>query len=143
MNNFAELEHDFTMISEMIRSHYNSNPYGLDKEQIDKTLDNIHGQLCKAASTMAQELINSIDNGTYDRRAEETKRRQLVTLFEMAYSCFAYGMEPVERGLTERYGNGVIDAIGADFVVESERSEHKYFDYGSFYELISDIYEIV
>ena len=142
---FNTLKNKFATVDEAIRL-YDTGHSEYSKNTLDTALDDVHKELCYAASEVAQKLIKAIDKNTYKPNSKYAKAQSeyLEALNDMAYNCYIYGVAPEDCDFNYSYGNGIIDAIGADFTVrENERTEYKYFDYSSFYELISDIYEII
>ena len=142
---FEELKKKYYTITEAIALYDSGNHSEYDEDDLNDELDNIHVELCEAVSDIAQYLINKIDDG---EEVKMTKKdladiHYLNALYDMAWTCKAYAYSPEDFGLTNSYGNGVIDSIGADFYISHcRRSEGKYFGYNEFYQLLEK-YELI
>ena len=139
---FEELKKQYCKITEAIKLYDSGNHSEYDEDDLNDDLDNIHIEICEAASDIAQYLINKIDN---DYNGEEVKLtakdlaniHYLNALYRMACNCKDYCYEPEAFGLTNFYGNGVLDGIGADFYIgHCRRSKYKYFGYNEFLNLL-------
>lgn len=145
---FEELRKQYWTITEAILLYDSGNHSEYDEDCLNEQLDEIHEELCDAASDIAKELINKIDR--YGDRAKVKMTNEdlddikyLNILFDMAWTCKAYSYSPKDFGLTKSYGNGVIDSVGADFYVgRCRRSEVVYFGYREFLQLLEE-YELI
>lgn len=144
---FEELKNQYCKITEAIALYDSGNHSEYDEDDLNEELDNIHVELCEAASDIAQYLINKIDKYGDRAKVKMTDKdladiKYLNALFDMAWNCKAYSYSPEDFGLTNSYGNGVIDSIGADFYIHScRRSENSYFGYREFLQLL-EVYGI-
>ena len=145
---FEELKKKFYTITEAILLYDSGNYSEYDEDDLNEELDNIHVEICEAASYIAQYLINKIDKYGDRSKVKMTNEdldniHYLNDLFDMAWACKAYAYAPEDFGLTKSYGNGVIDSVGADFYVgRCRRSEGLYFGYTEFLQLLEE-YELV
>ena len=144
---FYELKKQYCKITEAITLYDSGNHSEYNEDLLNEQLDEIHEEICEAASDIAQYLINKIDK--YGDRAKVKMTKEdladidyLNALFDMAWNCKAFGDTPEDFGLTKSYGNGVIDSAGADFYVGRCRGrEEVYFCYREFLQLL-DEYEL-
>ena len=67
---FEELKNQYYTITEAIKLYDSGNHSEYDEDDLNEELDNIHVEICEAASDIAQYLINKIDN---DYNGEEVK----------------------------------------------------------------------
>ena len=132
---FDELMNTYAKVCEAIQLFETGNHSEYNKEDLDEQLDDIHRDMCRAASELAQEIIEAIDAGkTYSQKDVE----YLNTLFCYCEECYDLCYTPELFDYNESYGNGVIDNIGADFdVIHNERTEYKHFSYSGFYNLLN------
>lgn len=145
---FEDLKNQYFKITEAIKLYDSGNHSEYDEDDLNDELDNIHIELCDAVTDLAQYLINKIDSEDDITKVKMTKKDlnniyYLNSLLNMAFSCKDYNYSPEEFGLTNSYGNGVIDNIGADFYIRHcRRSEYKHFGYGQFLQLLKE-YELI
>lgn len=141
---FEDLKNQYFKITEAIKLYDSGNHSEYDEDDLNDDLDNIHIELCEAAVDLAQYLINKIDSEDDTAKVKMTKEdlnniHYLNSLFAMACNCKDYSYLPEEFGLTNSYGNGVIDGIGADFYIRHcRRSEYKHFGYSQFSHLLEE-----
>ena len=144
---FEELRKQYWNITEAILLYDSGKHSEYDEDALNEQLDDIHEELCDAASDIAKELINKIDKYGDRKKVKMTDKdlediKYLNILFDMAWTCKAYAYSPEDFGLTKGYGNGVIDSVGADFYVgRCRRREDVYFGYREFLNLL-DEYEL-
>lgn len=141
---FEELKKRYYTITEAIELYDSGNHSEYDEDDLNEELDSIHAELCEAVSDIAQYLIDKIDE-TGDRAKVKMTNKDLANihylnaLYYMALDCKTYGESPELFGLTNSYGNGVIDSIGADFYVSCcKRSECSYYGYREFLQLLEE-----
>ena len=144
---FEELRKQYWTITEAILLYDSGNHSEYDEDLLNENLDEIHEDICDAASDLAKELINKIDKYGDRSKVKMTDDdladiKYLNILFDMAWTCKAYSDSPEDFGLTKSYGNGVIDSIGADFCVGfCKKSRCFYFGYREFMYLLEE-YEL-
>lgn len=145
---FEDLKNQYFKITEAIKLYDSGNHSEYDEDDLNDELDNIHIELCDAVVDLAQYLINKIDSEDDITKVKMTKKDlnniyYLNSLLDMAFNCKDYNYSPEDFGLTNSYGNGVIDNIGADFYIRHcRRSEYKHFGYGQFLQLLKE-YELI
>ena len=141
---FEELKNQYCTITEAISLYDSGNHSEYNEDLLNEQLDEIHEDICEAASDLAKELINKIDKYGNRAKVKMTDKdladiKYLNILFDMAWTCKAYSYSPEDFGLTKGYGNGVIDSVGADFCVgRCRRSEEIYFGYREFLQLLDE-----
>lgn len=145
---FEELKNRYYTITEAIALYDSGNHSEYDEDDLNDELDNIHVEICEAASDIAQYLINKIDNDYNGAKVEMSKEdldniHYLNSLYDWACACRDYCEEPEYFDLTKSYGSGLLDSIGADFYIgHCRRSEYKYFGYSEFLQLLEK-YELI
>ena len=145
---FEELKNQYYTITEAIKLYDSGNHSEYDEDDLNEELDKIHIELCEAVSDIAQYLINKIDNDYNGAKVKMTKEdldniHYLNALYDMAADCRDYGESPEVLGLTNSYGSGLLDSIGADFYISRcRRSKYKYFGYSEFLQLLEK-YELI
>ena len=141
---FEELRKQYWTITEAILLYDSGNHSEYDEDSLNEELDNIHFEICEAASDIARHLINKIDRyGDISKVKMKDKDlddiKYLNILFDMAWTCKAYSYSPEDFGLTKGYGDGTIDSIGADFCIgRCRRSEYAAFGYREFLQLLEE-----
>ena len=143
---FEELRKKYWTITEAIELYGSGNHSEYNKDCLDEELDTIHEEICEAASTIAQYLINKIDNKDYGE-VEMTDKdldniKYLNILLDMVWDCRAYGYSPEALGLTKSYGNDNSMCDPEFYVWKCRRSEDKYFNYRGFLDLLEK-YELI
>ena len=142
---FEELKKQYCKITEAISLYDSGNHSEYNKDCLDQELDNIHSDICNAASDIAQYLINKIDNEVKMTDKDLDNIKYLNILLDMAWNCRAYCDSPELFGLTKSYGEGISNSAVDDFYIYScKRSEYEYttFDYREFLQLLED-YELI
>lgn len=145
---FEELKNNYCKITEAIALYDSGNHSEYDEDDLNDQLDEIHAEICEAVSDIAQYLIDKIDDEDYGKKFQMTKNdladiHYLNALYEMASNCRDYCYNPEAFGITNFYGNGVIDGVGADFYISRcRKGEHKCFGYTEFYQLLEE-YELI
>lgn len=143
---FEELTKKFYTIAEAILLYDSGNHSEYNKDDLDEQLDDIHAEIVEAASTIAQHLINNIDNdynGEVEMTIEDLDNiRYLNFILDMAWACRTCGYSPETLGLTKSYGNDNSMCDPEFYVWKCRRSEDKYFDYRGFVDLLEK-YELI
>ena len=146
---YEELKKNYCTITEAIKLYDSGNHSEYDEDELNEQLDSIHEEICDAASDIAQYLIDKIDDAEY--YLEEVKMtnkdlddiKYLNSLLDMARICRDFCYKPEAFGLTNSYGNGVLNGIGADFYISHcRRSEYTSFGYDQFLQLLEK-YELI
>ena len=145
---FEELKKNYYAITEAISLYDSGNHSEYDEDDLNDELDNIHVEICETASDIAQHLINKIDSEDDRAKVKMTNEdldniHYLNALYDWACACRDFSESPEAFDLTNSYGSGLLDSIGADFyVAHCRRSEYKYFGYTEFLQLLEK-YELI
>ena len=145
---FEELKKKYCTITEAIELYDSGNHSEYNKDLLDEQLDDIHTEICEAASDIAQYLINKIDGAEDDgEKVKMTDKdldniNYLNTLLDMACDCRAYGYSPEVFSLTKSYGNDNSFADLEFYIGRCKRSEYEYFGYREFLQLLEE-YELI
>ena len=144
---FEDLKNRYYAITEAIELYDSGNHSEYNKDDLDQELDDIHAEICEAASTIAQYLINKIDNDYNGVKVEMTDKdldniHYLNFLLDMVCDCRTYGYSPEVFGLTKSYGNDNSMCDPEFYVWKCRRSEDKYFNYRGFLDLLEK-YELI
>ena len=143
---FEELRKQYWTITEAILLYDSGNHSEYDEDALNEQLDDIHEELCDAASDIAKELINKIDSYGDRKKVKMTNEdldniKYLNILFDMAWTCKAYSDSPEDFGLTKSYGNDNSFADPYFYVGRCRRSKELYFGYREFLHLLEE-YEL-
>lgn len=143
-NTYSNLKNKFYSILEAIKLYDSGRHPEYNKDALDTELDEVHYELCDAASEATQVVVDLID--THGRKVLNLKSikriaDQAAFLADLCRDCYNLCYEPDCFDLNDNYGNGVVDSIGADFCVDCKRSKTHYLGYNAFFNLLED-YEI-
>jgi predicted nucleotide-binding protein (sugar kinase/HSP70/actin superfamily) len=130
---FIELKDRFYRVAEAISLYDSGNHPEYDKDTLDADLNAVHAELCYQASLLAQKLIRALDNG---QQVDLEEKHFLNELFIWCDNCRCYSDCSEMLDLTQDYGSGYVDPIGADFEVFENNTEYKFFGYREFYDLL-------
>lgn len=141
---FEELRKKYWTITEAISLYDSGNHSEYNEDCLNDQLDEVHAEICEAATDIAQYLINKIDDA--EDCGEKVKMtnedldniKYLNILLDMAWNCRAYGYSPELFGLTKNYGNDNSFADPEFGIGRCKRSGYFSFGYREFLQLLED-----